>query len=546
MTANSDNINMFGTPLTESDLVINQNMDYSNSVISEKMEFSPIKSDQNDSAVDTDENPDTVADFGHHPLLDSGDVTEGVIYKLEVIPRSDPMDIPPRDREDSYPSDPNFENTPPIWRGRHSTAWLPATADTYESPRAPVDDGYRGKGKSNLRVQMQVPRGRDRRDSFTMPNLTARVVFALAFLTTPGVKTDLAYIPPTLLGRWKVPIRRLIKKHRANPSSLSVLENRLIRNHQGFQYLNVFWSINKQILSRRMVKQGNEVEMAMITDSAHYMANFCLQCEVLHANGADQCNSNLSNGPRLLRLLALDPSSYKFHQGVFVGHVAYYHQPIEFRANILNLSSNISRPYYVPNNAEDLTTEPSMPASLGLYLSSILALLGPSSRIPIFVEFYKSPLKPDSHLNFHLLGFARLLKNIQAIHKGPVVMVVPTVMPLATPPGQDYWTAKKDHSYLSFAANVIGAAVGTPVGLTFMQDLGGAPENHCFWEEHWTGEPILNERGGQTREFFKRLAYWMRTVSRALRDDAELPDELAAQEVDILIRKANEKHFSIS
>jgi hypothetical protein len=114
-------------------------------------------------------------------------------------------------------------------------------------------------------------------------------------------------------------------------------------------------------------------------------------------------------------------------------------------------------------------------------------------------------------------------------------MVIPAVMPLATLPGQDYWTAKKDQAYLSFAANIIGAAVGTPVGLTFMQDLGGAPEGHCYWEEHWTGEPILNERGGQTREFFRRLAYWMRTVNRALRDDAEIPDELAAQEVDILI-----------
>ncbi len=33
----------------------------------------------------------------------------------------------------------------------------------------------------------------------------------------------------------------------------------------------------------------------------------------------------------------------------------------------------------------------------------------------------------------------------------------------------------------------------------------------------------------------------MRTVNRALRDDAEIPDELAAQEVDILIRQANER-----
>ncbi len=59
-------------------------------------------------------------------------------------------------------------------------------------------------------------------------------------------------------------------------------------------------------------------------------------------------------------------------------------------------------------------------------------------------------------------------------------MVVPAVMPLATQPGQDYWAAKKEQAYLSFAANIIGAAVGTPVGLTFMQDLGGAPEGSGF------------------------------------------------------------------
>jgi hypothetical protein len=164
-------------------------------------------------------------------------------------------------------------------------------------PRSPIDDGYQGRKNTNLRVQMHVPRGRDRRESFTMPNITARVVFALSFLTTQRVQLDLAHIPPNLLGRWKIPIRRLIKKHRLNPTSLSVLENRLIRNHQGFQYLGIFWGINKQILSRRMVRKGSEIEMAMITDSAHYMANFCLQCEVLHANGADQCTATLSNGP---------------------------------------------------------------------------------------------------------------------------------------------------------------------------------------------------------------------------------------------------------
>jgi hypothetical protein len=118
-------------------------------------------------------------------------------------------------------------------------------------------------------------------------------------------------------------------------------------------------------------------------------------------------------------------------------------------------------------------------------------------------------------------------------------MVIPAVMPLAIPAGQDYWTAKKDQLYLSYAANIIGAAVGTPVGLTFMQDLGGAPEGHCFWEDHWTGEPILNERGSPTREFFKRLAYWLRTVIQALQQDAEMPDEMAEQELDLLIRRAN-------
>jgi hypothetical protein len=508
----------------------------------ETMDFTPCDVEQVRALEVKDENPDTVADFGHHPLLETGDSHGNTTIMLEVVPRSDPIDIPLRDQSDTYPSEPQPEATPPTWRGRLSNAWPLVPVDNYEMPRSPINDGYQGRKNSNLRVQMHVPRGRDRRESFTMPNITARVVFALSFLTTQRVQVDLAHIPPTLLGRWKIPIRRLIKKHRLNPTSLSVLENRLIRNHQGFQYLGIFWSVNKQILSRRMVRKGSEVEMAMITDSAHYMANFCLQCEVLHANGADQCNATLSNGPRLLSLLALDPSSYKFHRGVFVGHVAYYHQPIEFRATILNLSSSIIRPYYVPNNAEDLTTEPSMPASLGLYLTSILALLGPNSQVPIFVEFYKSPLKASSHVNLHLLGFAKLLKNIQTVHKGPVVMVVPAVMPLATQPGQDYWAAKKEQAYLSFAANIIGAAVGTPVGLTFMQDLGGAPEGHCYWEEHWTGEPILNQRGGQTREFFRRLAYWMRTVNRALRDDAEIPDELAAQEVDILIRQANEKY----
>ena len=529
---------VFGTPLNEETLLASQCSGYSVVIVKQESgEVIPFHEGEITSIRES--NPETVADFGHHPLLEAGGHDYPNSRPLGAIPKSKPVDIPPPKRDENYPAIP--ESTPPTWRGRLNSTWSLNPLNQYERPVAPIGGQIKTEKTSPLSVQLQapLPQGRERKESFTIPSIVSRVVFALTFLSTPSLKTDLSHIPSTLLGRWKNPIRRLAKKHRVSPTSLSVLENRLIKNHQGFQYLNVFWNINNQVLSRRMIRQGDEVERAMTSESAHYMSNFCLQCEVLHANGADQCTSMFSNGPRILSSLLLDSSSYKFHRAVFVGHVAYYHQPVEFRSIILNLSSNIIRPYYVPNNSDDLSTEPFLPSGLGLYLSSIIQLLGTGSQLPVFVEFFRSPLKPTAHINLHLLGFAKLLKQIQAIHRGPVIMVIPAVMPLAIPAGQDYWTAKKDQLYLSYAANIIGAAVGTPVGLTFMQDLGGAPEGHCFWEDHWTGEPILNERGSPTREFFKRLAYWMRTVIQALQQDAEMPDEMAEQELDLLIRRAN-------
>ncbi len=109
-----------------------------------------------------DENPDTVADFGHHPLLETGDSNENTTIMLEVVPRSDPIDIPLRDQSETYPSEPQPEATPPTWRGRLSNAWPLVPVDNYEMPRSPIDDGYQGRKNTNLRVQMHVPRGRDR------------------------------------------------------------------------------------------------------------------------------------------------------------------------------------------------------------------------------------------------------------------------------------------------------------------------------------------------------------------------------------------------
>ena len=87
--------NLFGTPLTESDfiinenkLVINENLDYSVMVKCETMDFTPCNIEQVRAPDVKDENPDTVADFGHHPLLETGDSHSNTTIMLEVV-RSD-------------------------------------------------------------------------------------------------------------------------------------------------------------------------------------------------------------------------------------------------------------------------------------------------------------------------------------------------------------------------------------------------------------------------------------------------------------------------
>jgi hypothetical protein len=462
-----------------------------------------------------------------HNLLNCDSTLESEVTSIQ---RSDPISIP-KLRTDLYPVP--LAVTPPVWRGRLSSTWPTAPCSTLEAPLAPISDTI-DPFRTPLKIQLQ----NKTKESFSMPSIVSRIVFALNFLSSTRFEVDLTFLPSNLFNRWKITLRKLARKYHANPTSLTVLENRLLRQHAGFQYLDIMWATNRFLLARRTWKKGSELEMAAVAKEGHYMPNYCLTCQVLHNGSSSLCPSLLANGPRLLEYITLDPNSYKQVKAVCVGHSALFHQPSDLRSDMLNLSSNIVRPYYVPANGEDINTEPTLPASLGMYLSKIISLFEANSTIPIFVEFYKSPLRPGAHINMHLMGF---LKVIQALHKGPIIMVVPPVMPLNVRPGKTYWEEKHDHLYVGCAAHVLGSALGVPVGLTFIQDLGGVKDGLSVWETHWSLEPILNESGGPTREYFKRLSFWFRMVMKFISEDQERTDESVQSDTEAYAKRMNQR-----
>ncbi len=129
---------VFGTPLNEETLLASQCSGYSVVVVKQESdEIIPFHEGEIASIREACFNPETVADFGHHPLLEAGGHDYPNSRPLGAIPKSKPVNIPPPKRDESYPAIP--EATPPTWRGRLNSTWPLNPLNHYEKPVAPVD-----------------------------------------------------------------------------------------------------------------------------------------------------------------------------------------------------------------------------------------------------------------------------------------------------------------------------------------------------------------------------------------------------------------------
>jgi hypothetical protein len=124
----------------------------------------------------------------------------------------------------------------------------------------------------------------------------------------------------------------------------------------------------------------------------------------------------------------------------------------------------------------------------------------------------------SNNVQNHFCGFLKVLKTAQESYSGILVATYGVTCPVPSETAENYLKRKFAKTSLCQLFTAYGTALGVPVGVVEIQDTIPLVPGLTFKRPHWKNEPLFNQQGGKTREYFSRLAAWFETRIAALQD----------------------------
>ena len=168
------------------------------------------------------------------------------------------------------------------------------------------------------------------------------------------------------------------------------------------------------------------------------------------------------------------------------------------------------------------------PDSLHSYLQTVVNLIGLERNLPVYVEFYPAIHMESDPILCHILGFLKVIKVVQELYKGPLVVVVAPASHIDGATQHDYLKSKQQNASLQVMIYMLGYGYGVPVLMTPIQQIEGENSPLVIKHDHWEDEPLYSSNLVKTREFYGRLAYVLSMASTFIREteDKCLPSSL--------------------
>jgi hypothetical protein len=240
----------------------------------------------------------------------------------------------------------------------------------------------------------------------------------------------------------------------------------------------------------------------------------CGHCALLHPDQIP-CEDPFSNGPRSPYTLSMN-DQWRFEvQAVIISHYNYHFMPPKLRNKVISLIIPGDL-YYSTRSYFDSRVN----KGDGLYkqLMSTINLIGRHVTLPIFVEFQPCRAEMSNNVQNHFCGFLKVLKTAQESYSGILVATYGVTCPVPSETAENYLKRKFAKTSLCQLFTAYGTALGVPVGVVEIQDTIPLVPGLTFKRPHWKNEPLFNQQGGKTREYFSRLAAWFETRIAALQD----------------------------
>jgi hypothetical protein len=214
-------------------------------------------------------------------------------------------------------------------------------------------------------------------------------------------------------------------------------------------------------------------------------------------------------GPRVVSNLEDDGLWFQLVEMVIIGiHALSYLPLLANNGSFLNLGTVLTDfSYRLPGHS---VIQVVMGKRFVHFIRNRLNLLGWHNTVPVLCEFFYSHHVDSADKHLHLIGFFRMLIEIQQEYNGPLIMVIPPLCPNIREGGtiskEEYENAKRDHEYLGDLATLYGYALGCPVLVMDFQ-YRKFEDTEMFTKIGTLPTAVLfSEKGIPTRAYHERIS----------------------------------------
>ncbi len=138
-----------------------------------------------------------------------------------------------------------------------------------------------------------------------------------------------------------------------------------------------------------------------------------------------------------------------------------------------------------------------------------------SPHMTTIIEFYQTNEQKYEQVPIEdcLLGFFKIIIDLQASYSGALVLIIGPVMPYANEQLDRYKALKEKANQFALFAKTLGKVLGVPIIQTLVQTTYNADLGCYMSHRWWLNVPLFNRLGEPTEEYFRRLAVELKLVS---------------------------------
>ena len=304
---------------------------------------------------------------------------------------------------------------------------------------------------------------------------------------------------------WSFRSRWINQKIKGN-LAITPIEIRFYRTYRGFAVQYSIRQAAEMMSTRASLRRLKvpETPQERVPDDA-YLPYPCSLCEVSHIS-PELCQPYDTHSPTVPDLGSIS-MGMQDAKAIWTGTATTKYLPPQLKKSVLNLYIGTDFTYIVSGTVQAYVPNPQrVNDSLYHKLTDIAEIIGYDNPRPWFIEFFTAYDHLHMNILYHLFAFLKLIKALQRIYLGPIIMVVGGTPYRVFERIEAYEERKEIRSFIFTLARTMGTLFGVPVVCMATQVSGAKVEGQRLIEHHYKDEMLYNSRGLPTRETFNRMA----------------------------------------